>query len=220
MITPTMTPLEAAHDARQDRGALFNKIKSAIAVQERKHRKECDRNCILETHLNWRSPRGNNWLLVVRTNRKETDLRSLAWYRGKDGRLRAVYVGLLNDATTYFSAHFLDRYLLRFDPSRNPIQRLQDLFFTNHDIATQTLEDLGNGQYKVMAGLVHGLGTGIWDSTTQLVSITTFLDYGMLSDEQMKLADALDFQRELLARPAGFRAHVLRLLEEERKKAA
>ncbi|MBP7409586.1 MAG: hypothetical protein KA941_12585 [Flavobacteriales bacterium] len=220
MITPTMTPLEVARDARQDLRAIWNKVKGTCASQERRHRTQRDRNCILETHLHWRSPRGNNWLLVLRTNRKETTIGSMVWYRGRDERLRAVHVALVGESAIYFSAHLLERYMERFDPSRNPIQRLGDFFFANHSLVTHVLQDHGNGQQDVMAGLVHGLATGVGDTTTKLISLTTFLDYGLLGDDQLKLAEMLDFHRELQTYPAGFRAHVLRMIEEERKKAA
>lgn len=220
MITPTMTALEVAQDARQDMRALWHKVKDGCRRQEREHRKQRDRNCILETHLSWRSPRGNNWLIVVRTNKKESTVSNMVWYRGRDEKLRAVYVALLNESAIAFSAHVLERYMERFDPSRDPIQRLRDFFFTNHSLALQTIKDLGNGEYEVMAGLVHGLATGVYHPATQLTTLTTFLDYGLLGDNQLQLAEMLDFQRELQSYPSGFREHVLRLVEEERKKAA
>ena len=220
MITPTMTAQEVAQDARQDLHALWNKVKGISKKQEHKHRKERDRNHLLEAHIDWRSPRGNNWLIVLRTNKKETTVSTLVWYRGRDERLRAMQVNLLGPEAIAISAHVLERYMVRFDPGRNPIQRLQDFFFANHTIVRQPIEDIGNGKWKVMAGLYHGLATGEHDEATNITVLTTFLDYGKLGAEQLQLADFLDFQRELHAYPAGFRNHVLRLLEEERKKAA
>ena len=121
MITPTMTALEAAHDARQDMRALWNKVKGTRDKQEREHRKERDRNCLLETHFNWRSPRGNNWLIVLRTNKKDSTVSTMVWYRGRDERLRAVQLNLLGPEVIEYRAHVLERYMERFDPSRNPI---------------------------------------------------------------------------------------------------
>lgn len=220
MITPTMTALEVAQDARQDIRALWNKVKPLCQKQEREHRKERDKKCLLETHLAWRSPRGNNWLIVLRTNKKETTISTMVWYRGRDEKLRAVQLNLVGPDVIHFSAHVLERYMERFDPSRNPMQRLQDFFFANHTIVRQPLRDLGNGRTEVMAGLYHGLATGEHDSATGLTTLTTFLDYGLLGADQLQLAELLDFHRELQAYPSGFREHVLRMLEEERKKAA
>jgi hypothetical protein len=82
------------------------------------------------------------------------------------------------------------------------------------------VKDLGNAQYEVVAGLAHGMGLGVWDTSTQLICLNTFLDHGCLGTDQQQLAELLDFKRELNEYPAGFRAHVERLLEEDRKKAA
>ncbi len=220
MITYGMTKLEAAHDARQDKQALYNKVKDLSKKQEHRHRKERDRNCLLEAHLNWTSPRGNNWLIVLRTNRKETTLSTMVWYRGRDEKIRALWLSLTGGEIFYFSAHLLGRYMERFDPGRDPIQRLADFFFANHNFSIQTVEDLGNEQYKVMAGLMHGLATGYWDRNTGVVSLTTFLDYGLLGEDQLNMAELLDFKREMATYPRGFREHVERLIELDQRKAA
>ena len=220
MITPTMTALEAVRDARQDLRALVHKVLPICKRQEHKHRKERDRKCLLQTRMAWRSPRGNNWLLVLTTNKHETTVSSLAWFRGTDLRLRAVQPNLATTDTLYYSAHLLERYVQRFDPGRDPMQRLQDFFFANHHAVRQPLRELGNGKWEVMTGLYHGLATGEHDSATGLTTLTTFLDYGMLGAEQQVLADYLDFLREMHTYPKGFREHVLRLIEEDKRKRA
>ena len=220
MITYGMTKLEAAHDARQDMRALYNKVKGHIKKQEHLHRTQRDRNCLLDTYMNWTSPRGNNWLIVLRTNRKETTLSTMVWYRGRDEKMRGLALSLTGEGAYYLSAHFLERYMERFDPGRDPVKRLGDFFFANHSFSVQAVEELGNGQYKVMAGLMHGLATGYLDGDTGIVSLTTFLDYGLLGEEQLDLAEYLDFKREMATYPRGFREHVERLIEMDQRKAA
>jgi hypothetical protein len=220
MITYAMTDDEAARDARQDLCALVNKVTGIAKRQEHQHRKQRDRHSLIETLIPWRSPRGNNWLIVLRTNKKETTVSTMAWYRGRDQRIRGVWLNMANTDAYYLSAHFLERYMERFAPTRDPIKRLQDFFFANHSFAVHATKDLGSGRHEVMIGMVHGLAMGIGDINTKVVTITTFLDHGKLGNGQWELAEYLDLKRELATYPKGFRTHVERLIEAERKKAA
>lgn len=210
MIVHTMTPHEMLLDARQDIFALNNKVKPIAAEIERKHRKLRDRSEFFETLVQWRSPRGNNWLLLLRTAKRGSTLTMLVWYRGSDTRLRAMKVDMLNDSTTiHLSAHLLDRYLERFDAGRDPLQRLSDFFMANANMAIEAVEDLGGGRHKVVCGMLHGLALGEGDTNTRTVHLNTFVDYGLLGDEQLELAEALDFRRHLNLLSKGQKNHLM-----------
>ena len=112
MIVRSMSPKEVADDARKDLRALVNKLNPIGKRMERELRiapKGIDR---IEQAIKWRSPRGNEWILVLIRSKRSTQMAGLVRYHGRDTRLRAVRVDLLgSDADIYFSAHFFERYL-------------------------------------------------------------------------------------------------------------
>lgn len=216
MIVPGMTPAEAANDARKDMVPLYNKVKPVFKSQERRHRTSRNRTDAFESLLQWRSPRGNNWIAVISTTKKETTIAAHVWYRGNDDRLRAIRVDLLRTAVdVYYSAHMLERYCERFDPSRDPIQRLNDFLFANHSVGMQYTKDLGEGKYEVLFGMLHGTCTGIADTQARLTTLTTFLDHGLLGADQQALSELTDIQRYFNYLSKGQRAHVMRGIEAE-----
>lgn len=216
MIVPGMTATEVANDARKDLKPLANKVLPLCKAQEHRYRTDRKRTDAVESMIQWRSPRGNNWLIVMSTTKKETNLACLAWYRGKDERLRAVRVNILSAGPDiYYSAHLLERYCERFDPNRDPIQRLSEFFFANHSVAFQYTKDLGDGKYEVMCGMLHGNATGIRDEKEELISLTTFLDHGLLGKDQEALSEMLDIKRYFNYMTPGQRAHMIRAVEAE-----
>lgn len=227
MIVATMTPEQVVADARSDLRPLYNKIKPIMHKQERQHRKLKDRGATaLVQHLEWCSPRGNNWLIVLRTIKDDTYVSNMVWYRGRDQRLRATQIGLLSDAPcAHFSAHMLERYGQRFNPDDDPVSRLKSFFFENYALSSLPIEDLGDGRCRILCGVMHGLITGYSDMRTNSFEFTTFLDHGRLSRKQWEFADALDMQRHLSSLSPGQRQRLLLdaeklMAEQEGRRAA
>jgi hypothetical protein len=211
MIVPGMNPKEAANDARQDLRSLCNKLTPLSKTQEHEHRIDRKRLDVVESLVDWRSPRGNNWLVVLSTNKKGTNVAAHVWYRGKDDRLRLLRVDILNNAyDVYFSAHLLERYNERFDPSRDPIARLKDFVRTNHNLAISGTKDLGEGRQEVMCGMVQGNATGRYDPAEKMMHLTTFLSHGQLAQEQLDFTELLDFQRMMGWLSTGQKTFLLR----------
>ena len=187
-----MTPKEVADDARKDLRALVNKLTPMGKRMERELRvspKGIDR---LEQAIKWRSPRGNDWILVLIRSKRSTQMAGLVRYHGRDKRLRAVRVDLLgSDADIYLSAHFFERYFERFNKSKDPIQRLFDFFSANHTPTMQGVKELADGTTEIFGSMFHGNATGIWDPSKRLTSFTTFLDQGLLGADQQALDESL-----------------------------
>lgn len=196
MIVRSMSPKEVADDARKDLRALVNKLTPLGKRMEREFRvspKGVDR---IEQAITWRSPRGNEWVLVLIRTKRSTQMAGLVRYHGKDARLRAVRVDLLGtDADIYFSAHFFERYLERFNKSTDPIQRLFDFFSVNHTPAIQGVKQLADGTMEAFGSMFHGNATGIWNPSEGMTSFTTFLDQGLLGADQQALDDSLNMKR-------------------------
>jgi len=157
-----MSPKEVADDARKDLRALVNKLKPIGKSMERELRnspKGIDR---IEQAIKWRSPRGNEWILVLMRSKRSTQMAGLVRYHGRDKRLRAVRVDLLGNGTDmYFSAHFFERYCERFDSEKDPLQRLFDFFSVNHSPTMQSVKELADGTTEIFGSMFHGNATGI-----------------------------------------------------------
>ncbi|MBK7483695.1 MAG: hypothetical protein IPI72_13370 [Flavobacteriales bacterium] len=216
MIVRSMSPKEVADDARKDLRALVNKLKPLGKRMERDLRiapKGIDR---LEQAIKWRSPRGNEWILVLIRSKRSTQMAGLVRYHGRDKRLRAVRVDLLGSgADIYLSAHFFERYFKRFNQSNDPIQRLFDFFSVNHTPTMQGVKQLADGTTEVFGSMFHGNATGIWDPNERLTSFTTFLDKGLLGADQQAMDEALDMKRYFEHFSAGQRQRMLLDVEAE-----
>lgn len=216
MVVRSMSPKEVADDARKDLRALVNKLKPLGKRMEREFRvspKGVDR---IEQAITWRSPRGNEWILVLIRTKRSTQMAGLVRYHGRDKRLRAVRVDLLgSDADIYFSAHFFERYLKRFNKSKDPLQRLFDFFSVNHTPTMQGVKQLADGTTEVFGSMFHGNATGVWDPSERLTYFTTFLDQGCLGADQQALDESLDMKRYFDHFSAGQRQRMLRDVEAE-----
>ena len=210
MIVRSMSPKEVADDARKDLRALVNKLNPLGKRMERELRiapKGIDR---LEQAIKWRSPRGNEWILVLIRSKRSTQMAGLVRYHGNDKRLRAVRVDLLgNSSDFYYSAHFFERYCERFDQEKDPLQRLFDFFSVNHTPSVQGVKQLADGTTEVFGSMFHGNATGIWDPAKGLTTFTTFLDQGLLGAEQQALDEALSMQRYFQHFSVGQRKRML-----------
>ena len=221
MIVRSMSPKEVADDARKDLRALVNKLKPLGKRLERELRiapKGIDR---LEQAIKWRSPRGNEWILVLVRSKRSTQMAGLVRYHGNDTRLRAVRVDLLgSDADIYLSAHFFERYFERFNKSKDPIQRLFDFFSVNHTPTMQSVKELADGTREIFGSMFHGNATGVWDPSKQLTTFTTFLDQGLLGADQQALDEALSMKRYFEHFSAGQRQRMLLDAEAELQRQA
>ncbi len=219
MIVRSMSPKEVADDARKDLRNLVNKLNPIGKRMERELRvspKGIDR---LEQAIKWRSPRGNEWILVLIRTKRSTEMAGLVRYHGDDDRLRAVRVDLLSKGTDiYLSAHFFERYFQRFNRSNDPIQRLFDFFSVNHTPTMQGVKELADGTTEIFGSMFHGNATGICDPSKQMTSFTTFLDQGLLGAQQQVMDEALDMKRYFDHFSAGQRQRMLLDVEAELKR--
>ncbi|QQR88193.1 MAG: hypothetical protein IPJ76_08290 [Flavobacteriales bacterium] len=225
MIVRGMTIEEAVRDAQQDARALVNKamphtkaMEHALKAGGRTGKRRIERD------FNWRSPRGNEWCIKLITTKKGTSVAALVRYHGRDVRLRAIRVDLLGTngefCHIHYTAHFLERYMVRFNTNKNPIERLAEFFQANHTPAFHTLADEGNNVYEVMAGMSQGVGFGQWNKTTGISKLHTFVDFGKLDAEQQMLAEGLDLKLYFNNFTVGQRERMMREVEAEAQRQA
>lgn len=63
--------------------------------------------------------------------------------------------------------------------------------------------------------MFHGNATGVWDPSERLTSFTTFLDQGLLGEDQQALDEILDMKRYFDHFSAGQRQRMLLDVEAE-----
>ncbi|HQV51231.1 MAG: hypothetical protein IPF95_15595 [Flavobacteriales bacterium] len=192
MIVSSMSIPEMVTDARQDFRSLWNKIDGLLPKLRRMHLN--DRAHTLDHLEPWKSPRKNNWLLHFSISKSGLTLHSLVWSYDAKGRIIALIV-TKTGRTTYLDNHMIQRYGERFDPTSNPLERLQSFFYENYYHAIETLHESSPGIWEVRVGMNHGLGLGDWDQNTDIVHVRTFVSYGQLFPEQQELMERLDTQR-------------------------
>ena len=192
MIVRTMTLPEMVADARQDYKALMNKVDSLLPKLRRMHLR--DRAETISHLLPWRSPRGNNWLLHFSLRKAGLLMHPLVWSYDARGRIFGLIV-TPSGSTYCLDNHLLQRYGERFDPTANPLERLQVFFFENFYYSTETLHERRPNVWEVRVGMNHGLGLGEWDHDTDIIHVRTFVSFGQLFPEQLELMERLDAQR-------------------------
>ncbi len=192
MLVPTMSLTEMVAEVRRDYKALWNKVDSLMPKMRRIHLRE---RAHTMSHLEpWRSPRKNNWLLHFSIRKAGPAMHPLVWtYDGK-GRIIALIV-TPSGSTTVLDNHMIQRYGERFDPTANPLERLQSFFYENYFYSTETLHERSPNVWEVRVGMNHGLGLGEWDRNTDIIHVRTFVSFGQLFPEQLELMERLDAQR-------------------------
>jgi len=192
MLVPTMSLPEMVADARKDYKAIWNKVDGLMPRLRRMHLRE--RGATLSHLEPWRSPRKNNWLLHFSIRKAGPMMHPLVWSYDSKGRIFGLII-TPSGSTTLLDNHMIQRYGERFDPTANPLERLQSFFYDNFYYATETLHERSPGVHEVRVGMNHGLGLGEWDTRADIIHVRTFVSFGQLFPEQLDLMERLDAQR-------------------------
>lgn len=195
MIVPSMSPAEVVREAISDLPAVWNKFRSPIdrLMREAKVNKRIRDKERLEAY---RSPEGNNWLVLTRPNKKMVNVALFVWYWGTDERLRAARIQ--DDGVSYhLSAHMLEQYFERFNRLPGKLERLKEFAKENMDVGAEYSLD-GN---ELRCGIRHGYLIGHWLVPHQIGQLTTFVDHGKLFTNQLEQMERLDQQRYASAHP-------------------
>lgn len=219
MLVHTMTLPEMVADARRDYKALWNKVNALLPGMRRIHLKARGETI---THLvPWTSPRKNHWLLHFSLRKAGPLMHPLVYSYDAKGRLFGLIV-TPTGSSYCIDNHLIQRYGERFDPTANPLDRLQSFFHENFFYATETLNERSPGVREVRVGMNHGLGLGDWDTHTDIIHIRTFVSFGQLFPEQQELMERLDAQRawDSLTRGQQMERLARAKREEERRRAA
>lgn len=191
MIVHTMTTAEMVAEARKDFRALYNKCDKPL----REARREMLRNKEEIIHLfPWTSPRRNTWLLLVHQRKSGPRIYALVWYYDRDGRINAFH--LAHKGMVFrIDRHVIERYGERFDPTAQPLERLQGFWLENHAYAVEPTKQLPDGRWSVNVGMNHGMGLGIWEQGTETVWVDTFINHGQMFSNQLDHMERMDVER-------------------------
>jgi hypothetical protein len=95
-------------------------------------------------------------------------------------------------------AYFIDpvvieQYGRRCCPHDNPIECLQSFVLENYLFAMQVEKPIDEQRWHVSIGSEHGIGSGEWDTVTDVVHFRSFLDHRQIHrEEQETVKGALD----------------------------
>jgi len=189
MIVPTHTPEEVWREARRDMPALWNKMKGQMGRVWRTLRLNKDLRKVPQL-FEYRSPKGNNWLVAMWLTKKVVHVAPFVWYRGADGLYRAARI--VEDGPSYhLSHHLLQRYGERFNSTADALVRLKEFVRENMVFVAESARNAN----AVRVGVTQGCLFGHWLVPDQLAQLTTFVDHGRLYAEQRAQMERLDVVR-------------------------
>lgn len=215
MIVHTMSPEEMVADGRKDFAALYNRTDKPLRLARREMIKT--RQDVMHL-LPWRSPRNNNWLLLVQQRKAGPRIYALAWYYDRDGRINALHMAQ-RGMVFHLHRHVIERYGDRFDPTAKPLERLQSFWLENHAYSVNPVDKRSEDRYNVQVGMNHGMGLGSWDLGTEIVHVETFINHGQMFTNQLDTMERMDVERMLRDLTPGqrrfFVAHYKRLFPQD-----
>jgi len=210
MIVHTMTAPEMVTEARKDYEALRRKVEDPL----RRMRRESIRNKQeIWQMIPWRSPKNkNNWLILLHQGKDVPRIYSMVWYHDGEGRINAVWT-THSGLAFHIDRHVIERYGARFNPTANPLERLQSFFLENYFYTVEPVEPEGEDTWKVNIGLNQGMGLGAWDRTTELVYMRTFINHGQLFQQQEDAMERMDLERIMYSLTPGQRRMIIAMFK-------
>ena len=198
MFVPTMTIPEAIAEAKADLVSVQRKLMHSIQTQEREHRKN-RRGGDIVGKFTYVSPRDNNWLYVITTNKKQSFHNVLMWYRAKEGLcgLQLAHEGLHN----LFMPHFFTQYRARMkSPITDPEENLRNFFFRNPAAMIMRTGKEHLGFPAAFGSVPDGYVLGTVHDDLQYVRCRTFVDHTRAFKNQKEDHEALELVRLLRER--------------------
>ncbi|HRD54357.1 MAG TPA: hypothetical protein PKY96_17085 [Flavobacteriales bacterium] len=213
MILPNMTALEVLRHAQKDIPAVNRKFMRAMELLTRRQLKG-DRTAILTEIHPYVSPARNNWFVVLRCSKAGMQVFHYCWFRGADGRMRAIYVRPEGVPSFYYTKHVFDRYSARFSPDVSAEERLRQFFLENHMWASHDADPEAEEDEEIISVNQGWLfGTRNEEDIDELIHLTTFVDQGHFFPDQHKQEERLEFERLLGGMSEGKRALLRRMRE-------
>ena len=190
MIVETMRPEEVVRQACLDLPAMWNKMKGPIEKLTREARvnKKVRGKPVLKEY---RSPEGNNWLVVLRPDTKLMQVSPFVWYRGMDLMYRAARIQD-KGVSIRISHHALAQYFERFKRDRDGWTRMKEFVTENMDMA---LVSHPHDPNELRCGITHGMLTGTMVVPDKVAQLTTFINHGQYFEDQVVLGEQLDDMR-------------------------
>lgn len=212
MILPDMNEVQVLQEALRDLPSVERKMQRTKELLRRKHVKG-DRKAVLVELHEYTSPQENRWMVVLRHCKAGIQCFHYAWYRGRDKRMRAIFVRPDGGTALHFSKHVFDRYSERFSPDVSAEERLRQFFLENHLFSSHTV-DLMADEIEDIISVNQGWLFGYRDEEEALTRLTTFVDQGHFFEEQHQLEQKLEMDRLLAGMSLGQRMAFLKKLKD------
>lgn len=207
MFVPTMTIPEAIAEAKADLVSVQRKLMRTIQEQEREHRKN-RRGGDIVGKFAYPSPRDNNWLYVITTNKKQSFHTVLMWFYAKEGLcgLQLCYEGLNN----LYTPHFFTRYRERMKSSiADPEDNLRNFFFRNPSAMIMRTGKEHMGFPAAFGSLPDGYVLGTVHDDLNYVRCRTFVSHEEAFKNQQENGEAMEAVRQLRERFPALHAQVV-----------
>ncbi len=185
MIIHTMTHERMVREARKDFSALRNAC--VAPIQKLRREQLLDPAADLLHMVPWTSPRKNNWLVVLQMRYGLLHTSALAYFPDANGGLAAVWTEHTGHAFIIDPQVFQD-FGDRPFPDETMVERVQSFFLENHAFSIEVDAPHGEHGWNVNIATDHGLGSGVWDTRTDIVHWQTFVHISQLFNDK---ADAM-----------------------------
>lgn len=191
-MVPKMTDLEIYKEVLQDSASVLRtahtKMHIQMYVMKRTHRTSW-----VET-LHIKSPRHNNWSVVVNLSQSASDVNI---YLRSEDELGMTVWGILNTdempVLIKYTAHFFKRYRERMElEETKPAQIIKRFFRNNVRITPGYNESEENGLPMAAISMPEGLGLGRLSSEAPITVMKTFIPHERLSSNKRELVKMLN----------------------------
>ena len=172
MLEPTISIVDRLAAARYDLPKLRKQLDAPLARLGAEHRMNGGKSI---THMMpWTSPSKDNWLVLFHYSTERVRVHTLLWFLDVEGNAAAIWTGASGMAY-HIQADAIASYAERFDPTADALERVQSFFLDNPFFEMQVERPQGQHHWDVSVGMHQGLGLGVWDATTDIVHVRSFV---------------------------------------------
>jgi len=199
MLVPSMNSAEIFIELNKDFDNVLRKIEYLMPQIRRKQIKSKTKE--VKIILDYKSPRKNEWILLIRRSKKGHGISGFAYVKGD---MNFYMIGADGKTLHHYSPHFVKRYQERFLKETNlSLSEVMKKYIVNNDQAVAYVP----GDGKFYSTSIEGVSLGYIEDLTNgriVFHDKTFISEEMLREEQKDLSKDLlnklaDYQKEIKA---------------------
>ncbi len=184
----SVTPLtQLLAEARRDHRALWNKVDQLLP---KLRGMDPGQGPHLEV---WLSPRKNEWLLHFSSKPNGLFMQPMLCANHANGEPFGLVITTQGIAY-HLTSELIKDYGERYDPTGEPIERLQSFFYENFYYVTERRHERHPGVSDVRIGMDQGLALGLWDHATDVIEVRRYVSYKDLFPEHPGLLHRMDLE--------------------------